>query len=58
VIFRQTHVPGKMGLSDFTDTRKHGVSVSVSRWSIGCITFGWPGPASSTPMSAWAARAM
>jgi len=28
VIFRQTHVPGKMGLSDFTDTRKHGVSVA------------------------------
>jgi hypothetical protein len=28
VIFRQTHVPGKMGLSDFTDTLKHGVSVA------------------------------
>jgi len=28
VIFRQTHVPGKMGLSDFTDMRKHGVSVA------------------------------
>lgn len=28
VIFRQTHVPGKMGLSDFTDMNKHGVSVA------------------------------
>jgi hypothetical protein len=25
VIFRQIHVPGKMGLSDFTDMNKHGV---------------------------------
>jgi hypothetical protein len=28
VIFRQIHVPGKMGLSDFTDMNKHGVSVA------------------------------
>jgi len=28
VIFRQIHVPGKMGLSDFTDMKKHGVSVA------------------------------
>ncbi|OIQ77315.1 integrase core domain protein [mine drainage metagenome] len=28
VIFRQTHVPGKMGLSDFTDMGKLGVSVA------------------------------
>jgi hypothetical protein len=28
VIFRQTHVPGKMGLSDFADMNKHGVSVA------------------------------
>lgn len=28
VMFRQVHVPGKMGLSDFTDMNKHGVSVA------------------------------
>jgi transposase InsO family protein len=28
VIFRQIHVPGKMGLSDFTDMNKHGVSIA------------------------------
>jgi transposase InsO family protein len=28
VIFRQIHVPGKMGLSDFTDMNKHGVSAA------------------------------
>jgi len=28
VIFRQIHVPGKMGLSDFTDMNTHGVSVA------------------------------
>ncbi len=28
VIFRQIHVPGKMGLSDFTDMNKYGVSVA------------------------------
>jgi hypothetical protein len=28
VIFRQTHTPGKMGLSDFTDMNQHGVRVA------------------------------
>jgi hypothetical protein len=28
VIFRQIHTPGKMGLSDFTDMNKYGVSVA------------------------------
>ena len=28
VMFRQIHVPGKMGLSDFTDMNKHGVRVA------------------------------
>jgi hypothetical protein len=28
VMFRQVHAPGKMGLSDFTDMNKHGVSVA------------------------------
>ena len=27
-MFRQVHAPGKMGLSDFTDMNKHGVSVA------------------------------
>lgn len=30
VIFRQTHEPGRMGLSDFTDTSDLGVTVTVA----------------------------
>src|SRR6201987_4025395 len=47
VIFRQEHEPGRLGLSDFTDT-------SV----LGFTTFGSPSRASSMPMSCSAVRAL
>jgi hypothetical protein len=48
VIFRQTHEPGRMGLSDFT---------RGFRCRTGSITSGLRSAASSTPTSYWAARA-
>ncbi|MDZ7710836.1 MAG: IS21 family transposase [Roseovarius sp.] len=50
VIFRQTHTPGKMGLSDFTAMSKLGVTVAGDALaSIGSITSRWRIPAFSTP---------
>jgi hypothetical protein len=45
VIFRQTHEPGRVGLSDFTDMADLGITIA------GATTSGSPTRASSTPMS-------
>ena len=57
VIFRQTHAPGKMGLSDFTAMGKLGVTIAGD-WITDCITSGLPIAGSSTPTSCWGVRAM
>ena len=51
VIFRQVQVPGRMGLSDFTDMDMRGSRSQASRWTTGSIISGSPIPASSMPMS-------
>src|SRR6266852_8514204 len=45
VIFRQEHEPGRLGLSDFTDTSALGVTVAGV--VLGHIIFGWRSRASS-----------
>jgi hypothetical protein len=57
VIFRQEHEPGRMGLSDFTDTRALGITVVASPLSTGCITSGWRSRGSRMPMLCLAAKA-
>src|SRR5680860_1554714 len=58
VIFRQIHVPGKMGLSDFTDMNKHGVSVAGQPLEHRLYHFRLAYSGLSTPTSCWAERAM
>jgi hypothetical protein len=47
VIFRQEHEPGRLGLSDFTDTSVLGVTVAGIVLGIDYTTFGWRSRASS-----------
>ena len=56
IIFRQVNEPGRLGLSDFTDTTALGISIGGVLWNIGSITSGWRSRASSMPMWCSAAR--
>jgi hypothetical protein len=57
VIFRQEHEPGRLGLSDFTDTSALGISVGGVALAHRLYHFRWPSRASSMPTWCWAARA-
>ena len=57
VIFRQEHAPGRLGLSDFTDTSALGITIAGVAWRIGSITSDWHSRVSSMPMLSSAARA-
>jgi hypothetical protein len=50
VIFRQEQIPGRLGLSDFTDMRDLDISIAGCRSITGSITSGWRSPAGSTRM--------
>jgi hypothetical protein len=39
VVFRQEHPPGRMGLSDFTDMGKSGVSIAGARLTNPCLSW-------------------
>lgn len=58
VIFRQTHEPGQVGLSDFTDMGELDITIAGVPQIIASTTSGWPIAGSSMPMSFSAARAV
>lgn len=57
VIFRQTHEPGQLGLSDFTDMSELGVTIAGAPLDHRLYHSVYPIASSSTPTSCSAARA-
>ena len=47
-----------MGISDFTDMSKIGVTIDGASLITGCITFGWRGRDSPMPMWSGVARVL